>query len=92
MSEGAQLHDKATRRETLSPEEQARLDAWFAEQDAASAASLAEPAGPQTAAALRDEIAEAAAQLEAAARRIYELASGNATLRDEVAMLQRRLA
>lgn len=92
MSDGAHLHDKATRGEALSPEERVRLDAWYAQQDTAEAAALTEPAADQTVAALQAEIAEATTQLEAAARRVRDLASGNAALRDEVATLQRRLA
>ena len=37
-NDGAQLHDKATRGVTLSAAEQERLDAWYADQDAAEQA------------------------------------------------------
>jgi hypothetical protein len=38
---GQQLHDRATRGEPLSEEEQALLDAWYARQDAEEAEQLA---------------------------------------------------
>lgn len=92
VSDGAQLHDKATRGEPLSAAERARLDAWYAAQDAAEAAALGRAEPQQAVAALRTEIAEAATQLEAAAQRVRNLTAGNAALRDEVAALERRLA
>ena len=37
---GKQLHDRATRGEALSPEEQAQLKDWYATQDRAEADQL----------------------------------------------------
>ncbi len=90
--DGAWLHDRATRGETLTAAEQARLEAWYAAQDAAEATSLARPAASETLTALRAQIGAAAAQLETTARRVHELTSQNAALREETAALHRRLA
>lgn len=57
VSDGPHLHDKATRGEALSPEERVCLDTWYAEQDAAEAVVLADPAEHQTIAALRSSAA-----------------------------------
>jgi len=45
---GKQLHDRATRGQDLSPEEQAQLVAWYAAQDRAEMADLGLPAAEHT--------------------------------------------
>ncbi|MGN6361360.1 MAG: hypothetical protein ACTHNK_13335 [Thermomicrobiales bacterium] len=90
--DGAQLHDKATRGEPLAAVEQERLDAWYAEQDAAEAALLQQPASSQVADDLRAEIASALVRLQEAARHVQDLSTANAALRDELTVLQKRLA
>jgi hypothetical protein len=91
-SNGAQLHDKATRGAILSAAERERLDAWYAAQDAAEQASLSQPAPSPTVAALHTQIATATAKLQMAAQRVHELAVQNAALREETAALQHQLA
>jgi hypothetical protein len=43
-----QLHDRFTRGEPLSAEEQARLEEWYAEQDTAENHILGLPTNPNT--------------------------------------------
>src|SRR5438067_6613006 len=74
-SDGAQLHDKATRGAALSAAEREWLDAWYAAQDAAEQASLSQPVPSPTVAALRAQIAAAAAQLQVVAQRVHQLAA-----------------
>ena len=90
-SDGAQLHDKATRGAILSAAEQERLDAWYAAQDAAEQAALSQAAPGPTVAARRAQIA-AAAQLQVVAQRVHQLAAQNAALQEETAALQHQLA
>ena len=91
-SDGARLHDRATRGEALSAAERERLETWYAAQDAAEGAVLGQPAPSPTVAALHAQIAAAAAQLQAVAQRVHELAAQNAALREETAALQHQLA
>jgi predicted nucleic acid-binding Zn-ribbon protein len=87
-----QLHDKATRGLALTDEEQSQLDAWYAAQDAAESELLSPVVTPPSLAALQNEIDAAVAQLNVAARQIQELSSANAVVRQEIAVLQQRLA
>ena len=87
-----QLHDRATRGDSLSVEERALLDQWYARQDQAEAAALAASAPPASAAALQSQVDAALAQLVTATQRIQALAAENEAVRKEVADLQRQLA
>ena len=91
-SDGPRLHDKATRGELLSAEEQKQLDVWYAEQYAAETALLNQPEPGHDADMLRAEIARAVVQLQEAAQRVHDLATENEALRSEVTALQRQLA
>jgi len=86
------LHNRATRGETLSPEEQAQLEEWYAAQDRAEAddLSLTEPA--ETIAALQAQIASALEQVVTVARQMQKTNDENQVLRRENAALRRRLA
>jgi hypothetical protein len=89
---GLKLHDRATRGERLTAEEQAQLEAWYAAQDRAEMAQLGliEPA--RDLAALQAQVDLATAQVATISKRIQKLAAANAALRREVSMLRRRLA
>ncbi len=86
-----QLHDKATRGDALSVEEQTQLDAWYAEQDRRENEAL-QPAGtsPQLA-TLRTQVETALAQLLTVTQHIQELTAHNETLRRDIAGLQQQL-
>ena len=85
------MHDRATRGETLSPEERAQLEEWYAAQDRAEAddLSLTEPA--ETIAALQAQIALALERLVTVARQIQKTDEENQALRRENAALCRQL-
>ncbi len=87
-----QLHDRATRGESLSAEERALLDHWYARQDQEEGAALAATVPPASAAALQAQVDAALAQLVTATQRIQTLAAENEAVRKEVADLQRQLA
>jgi septal ring factor EnvC (AmiA/AmiB activator) len=89
---GKQLHDRATRGEALSPEEQAQLKDWYATQDRAEADQLGFTATAETVDLLQAQIDSAVAQLATITRRIQEIATENKALRREIAALGRQLA
>jgi hypothetical protein len=86
-----QLHDKATRGLVLSAEEQARLEAWYAEQDQQERAVLGPTGSSQRLAVLHTQVETVLAQLLTVTQRIQELTVDNETLRREIAVLQRQL-
>lgn len=86
-----QLHDKATRGITLSTIEQARLDAWYAQQDQEEDALLTQTSPPHTLVALQTQVDTAVAQLHAVTQRLQELVIHNDTLRRDIAVLQQQL-
>jgi len=86
-----QLHDKATRGLALSAEEQARLEAWYTEQDQQERAVLGPTGSSQRLATLHTQVETALAQLLTVTQRIQELTVHNETLRREIAVLQRQL-
>jgi peptidoglycan hydrolase CwlO-like protein len=88
---GKQLHDRATRGETLSAQERASLETWYAAQDRAEMDAL-DLTTPETVAILQAQVDSVLEQLETAAKRIQELAQENDRLRGEIATLHRRLA
>ncbi|TEU12468.1 MAG: hypothetical protein E3J21_21040 [Anaerolineales bacterium] len=89
---GKQLHDRATRGEALSPEEQAQLKDWYATQDRSEADQLGFTATAETVDLLQAQIDSAVAQLATITRRIQEIATENKALRREIAALCRQLA
>ena len=86
-----QLHDRATRGDTLAAEEQKQLENWYASRDAVERKALGLAAGEKTLASLQAQVDAALAQLTSATKRIQEIAFENETLRREIATLRRRL-
>jgi len=89
---GEQLHDKATRGGTLTTQERAQLDEWYQQQDAIESQSISGSSGEGAVAALRGQVAEALAQLQAVTADIRNLAEANDRLRREVVTLRQRVA
>jgi peptidoglycan hydrolase CwlO-like protein len=88
---GKQLHDRATRGETLSAQECVSLETWYAAQDRAEMDEL-DLTTPEMVAILQAQVDSVLVQLETAAKRIQELAQENDRLRGEIATLHHRLA
>lgn len=88
-----QLHDKATRGETLTEAEAAMLNAWYERQDAEENALLVSNV-PQSATLrnLRNEVASASARMLTATREIQTLIAENEGLRHKIAVFSERLA
>jgi hypothetical protein len=82
-----ELHDRSTRGESLSPEEQAQLESWYALQD-----EIGATAAEKTKATMQAQIETTLKQLMVVTRRIQEVASENEALRQEIISLRRQLA
>ena len=91
-SVGERLHDRATRGEVLTAEEQVQLNEWYAQQDLAEAAMLSQPSPPQGLDALHAQVDRVVFQLGAVTQRIQILSVENDAVRKEIVELQQRLA
>lgn len=89
---GQELHDKATRGASLTAQEQTQLDEWYRQQDQGESQRLGQSNGESNANALRNEVAEALAQMQAVTAEIQQLSTTNETLRREVKSLRERVA
>ena len=90
---GAQrLHDRATRGEALTAEEQAELERWYAHQDSAEAMLLDVPPSIHQNGGLQRQVQAALDQLRVATERIQALSVENDAVRRENAELRQRLA
>ncbi len=89
---GQRLHDRATRGESLSPMEHARLDEWLAAQDAAEGQLLSSQSDESSLATLRSQVGATLEQVSAVAGSLQRISAENDELRREVAALRHRLA
>ena len=89
---GQKLHDRATRGETLTADEQDRLQLWYDQHDRQEMAQLSAAPVPSRLADLQSRVQEVTAQVVVQARHIEALTSENAQLRQEIASLQRLLS
>ena len=87
---GRQLHDRATRGELLSVEEQSLLKDWYVLQDSAESDAL-NLEDKDTLATLQTQVEEALTQLTIVTKRIQEVASENKALKREIVELRRQL-
>ena len=90
-SSGKELHNRLTRGVTLSAEETAALDAWYAEQDADELAALSETHSQEDLARLHQRVELAVAALQSATQDIERQLAENDRLRTENAALRQRL-
>jgi peptidoglycan hydrolase CwlO-like protein len=88
---GKQLHDRLTRNETLTPDEQALLTAWYTAQDSAEMDLLPKATTKIDLETLERQVNAASAQLTAVTERIQEVAAENNTLRQEISRLRQQL-
>jgi hypothetical protein len=89
---GRRLHDRATRGESLTPEEHVSLEAWYARHDAEEMALLAAAPLPPDTAAMRERITTLLAQLVNVTRRVHALAVENERLYREITILREQPA
>ena len=89
---GRQLHDRATRGEELSKEDQMLLDAWYEAQDRAEIKGLNLAATDEAKTIkLQKEIDSVLIQLRTATKRIQEITRENDVLRQEIARMRQQL-
>ena len=86
------LHDRATRGERLSAQEQATLDAWYAQQDQLESQLLQASVRSSTLADLHAQVTVATAQLTTVTQHIRDVLAQNDKLRQEITLLQHQLA
>jgi chromosome segregation ATPase len=89
---GTRLHDRATRGEALSADEQGQLQQWYARYDQEEMARLAAAPASRDLVELQEAVGHASARLLSQAQRIQDLTAENAQLRREIASLQGQLA
>jgi Tfp pilus assembly protein PilN len=89
---GLRLHDRATRGEVLSPEEQERLRCWYTDHDQEEMAQLTAAPVPSQLADLQARVKQATSQVVVQAQRIEAITAENVQLRQEIASLQRLLS
>jgi hypothetical protein len=89
---GQKLHDRATRGEALTTEEQELLRRWYAHHDQDEMAQLNAAPAPSGLADLQSRVQQATALVVVQAQRIEALTAENAELRQEIASLQRLLS
>lgn len=87
-----QLHDRSTRGELLSAEEQSSLKNWYALQDNAESDALGLTEDGKALTTLQAQIEAALTQLTIVTQRIQEVASENEALRCETVRLRQQLA
>jgi hypothetical protein len=88
---GKALHDRLTRGEQLSIEEQGQLESWYETQDNLESNILGTTAEKKTIVKLQAQIEVALTQLIAITNRIQEVASENEMLRQEISNLRHQL-
>lgn len=88
---GKQLHDRATRGEVLTAEEQSLLSGWYAAQDQAEGDLLRLSLTDDSTSLLQAQVNSSLAQLATVAKRIQEIAVENDALRAENASLRHQL-
>ena len=86
------LHDRATRGATLSGEEQAQLDQWYAAQDNAEQVILRSATASSAAQDLQSQVRVVLERCIALAQYIQELSNHNDVLRRDVARLRQHVA
>jgi hypothetical protein len=89
---GMELHNRATTGETLSPTEQAQLEAWYTAKDQAEAAMFVLPNPPlPDIATLQSQIDQTLAQLAVNVQQLQQITQSNQSLRQENAQLKQQL-
>lgn len=90
-NQGSLLHDRSTRGDTLSVEEQQALDLWYREQDQAESTLLDQAVIAPNVIALRHQLEVAVQQLTFVSQSINEVMRANNELRRDIARLQTQL-
>ena len=85
------LHDRATRGKTLSHEEQAHLEQWYAAQDNAEQGMLSSVGASAATSDLQVQVTAVLERCVTLAQQIQELSNHNDDLRRDIAQLRRQV-
>ena len=89
---GMQLHDRETMGESLTAQEKAQLEAWYAQKDAAETARLEAAQAPlPNLVLLQDQVDATIEQLTDGVQRLNKITQENKSLREEIAEIKRQL-
>jgi predicted nucleic acid-binding Zn-ribbon protein len=88
---GLQLHDRWTKAEVLTAEEQAQLQVWYEQQDAEEAKQLNPFSTTVETSGLHGQVDMALTQLTTVIQQVRQVISENEELRREISALQQRL-
>jgi len=89
---GQELHDKATRGELLTSDEQRELEQWYAQEDRVESGVLQVAALAEADPTLQHQINTILDQFQRVTRQIQELSIENDMVRREIMALRHRLA
>ena len=87
-----QLHDRATRGESLSDAERTELEQWYARQDQEESTLVGRRSSSENVASLKADVNAALSQLQTVTGRIQVLSAENDRLRRQIEVLQGQLA
>ena len=89
---GMQLHDRETTGETLTTQEKAQLETWYAQKDLAEAAMLTTAQVPlPNLVFMQDRIDTAISQLTVSVQRLQQITQENKSLREEIEGIKEQL-
>lgn len=88
---GIQLHDRWTRGQVLTDEEQAQLEVWYQQQDAEEAKQLHLASTTVEISDLQAQVEAALAQLATVIQRVQQITAENEALRREISTLRQQL-
>src|SRR5437016_4187215 len=92
MKRGQELHGRACRGEDLSDKERTDLEAWYAEMDAEEAKTLKVTEDTPSVEELRTQLGLEVRALRQTVEEIQTIHTQNEALRQEIALMKRRLA
>lgn len=88
---GMQLHDRETMGESLTTQEKAQLEAWYAQKDAAETAMLEAAQVPlPNLVMLQDRVDATIEQLADGVERLHQITQENKSLREEIAEIKQQ--
>lgn len=88
---GIQLHDRWTRGQLLTAEEQTQLELWYQQQDAQEAKQLNMVSTVVDISDLQAQIETTLKQLATVIQRVQQITTENQVLRQEISVLQQQL-
>ena len=89
--DGMQLHDRKTKGDVLTPEENAQLENWYASQDAQEASEISPALSSLDTASVQTQTRSILSQLTMTTQRIEFISIENEAIRQEISELKSQL-